>query len=67
MMMRIAIQCTDDRTGLKGTFAYRTGRDTLKGMRFYSLTPVFGSYIDLCDYMRDNKIGIDNSLVRHKQ
>lgn len=56
MKMRIAIQCTDDRTGKKGTFAYRTGRNTLKGIRFYSLTPVFDSYIQLCDYMKDNNI-----------
>lgn len=59
--MRVAIQCTDDRTGARGSFGFRTGRNTLHGVRFYSLTPVFDSLVELYGYMKENHIDVDDS------
>ena len=55
-MMHVAIQCRDDRTGEKGTFAFRDGRSTVHGVRFYSLTPVFSGLVELYNYCDENKI-----------
>lgn len=59
--MRVAIQCTDDRTGARGSFGYRTGRNTVHGVRFYSLTPVFSGLVELYGYMKENHIDVDDS------
>ena len=63
MKMRIAIQCRDDRTGQRGDFGFRTGRITLTGIRYYSLTPVFESLTELYAYMKENDIEKDYSPV----
>lgn len=54
--MNVAIQCRDDRTGELGSFGFRTGRNTNRGIRFYSLTPVFNSLTELYPYMKENGI-----------
>ena len=54
--MYVAIQCTDDRTGKKGSFGFRTGRNTLNGIRFHSLTPVCNDLLELFSYMKENNI-----------
>lgn len=59
--MHVAIQCTDDRTGERGSFGFDTGRNTLQGVRFYSLTPVFNSLVGLYAYMKENNIEPDHS------
>jgi hypothetical protein len=56
--MYTAIQCTDDRTGIKGSFGFRTGRNTVNGIRFYSLTPVYSSLVDLYYYCKENNIDL---------
>lgn len=63
MKMHVAIQCHDDRTGELGSFGFRTGRNTVHGVRFYSLTPVFDSLAQLYPYMRENGIEVDPGPV----
>ncbi len=50
MIIKVAIQCTDKRTGITGTFGY------LAENPLYSVTPVFAGMISLIDYC--NRCGI---------
>ena len=60
--INIAIQCKDERTGEKGTFGYY--KTPIKN-KFYSVTPVFPSLVELLDYMREN--GIKENVSALKQ
>ena len=58
----IAIQCKDERTGENGTFGYYP---TPVSNKFFSVTPVFPSLVELLDYMREN--GIKENVSTLKQ
>lgn len=60
--MRYCIQCTDDRTGKTGDFAFTHGRYINGKIRYYSLTPVFNSLVELFNYCKENNIILQHSI-----